>query len=146
MQFEELRVWQSARELTNTIYDASDQGRFARDYGLRDQIRRGAVSIMSNIAEGAESRTNRLFIDYIGRAKASAGEVRAQLYVALDRGYITGEVFTAAHNQAKSISRQLFALSRALEARADAAILRETMVDYIVADAAPELDGSNPAP
>lgn len=80
-RFEDIEAWQTARQLANLIYDLTDQGAFARDYGLRDQIRRAAVSVMSNIAEGFESRTQSLFVDFLGRAKGSAGEVRSQLYM-----------------------------------------------------------------
>ncbi|MEO6060486.1 MAG: four helix bundle protein, partial [Thermoflexales bacterium] len=75
--------------------------------GLRDQMRRSAVSIMSNIAEGFESRTRPLFIDYLGRAKGSAGELRAQAYVALDAGYVDVAIFEALCSQAIKCSRQL---------------------------------------
>jgi four helix bundle protein len=71
-----------ARELTCAVYRISSRGPFAHDYGLRDQMRRAAVSILSNIAEGFESRTQALFAEYRGRAKGSAGELRAQFYVA----------------------------------------------------------------
>ncbi len=87
-RFEEIEAWQTARELTRRIYAISGEGQLARDFGLRDQMRRAAVSVMSNIAEGFESRTQALFVEYLGRAKASAGELRAQFYVALDVGYI----------------------------------------------------------
>ena len=78
-RFEEIEAWQTARQLTNLIYEITDSGPFAKDFGLKDQIRRAAVSVMSNIAEGFESHTQALFIDFLGRAKGSAGEVRAQL-------------------------------------------------------------------
>ena len=84
-RFEELEVWQSAREMTNLVYGLSNTGKFSKDYGLKDQVRRSAVSIMSNIAEGFESRTQSLFIDFLGRAKGSAGELRSQLYCDCDR-------------------------------------------------------------
>jgi four helix bundle protein len=87
-RFEDLQVWQRAKALANLIYDFSSSGEFARDFGLRDQMRRAAISVMSNIAEGFESRTQVMFIEYLGRAKASAGELRAQLYLALDQKYI----------------------------------------------------------
>ena len=67
-RFEEIDAWQTARQLANLIYDLTDQGTFAREYGLKDQIRRATVSVMSNIAEGFESRTPALFIDFLGRA------------------------------------------------------------------------------
>jgi four helix bundle protein len=77
-RFEELEVWQTARKLTREVYELSNRGPFAKDYGLRDQMRRAAVSIMSNIAEGFESRTDGLFLEFLGRAKGSARELRAQ--------------------------------------------------------------------
>ena len=106
-RFEDLEVWRRSRELTNLIYDLSDEGVFARDFGLKDQVRRAAVSIMSNIAEGFESRTQGLFIDYLGRAKGSAGELRSQLYIALDRKYLTQASFNMAFSLAESCSKQL---------------------------------------
>jgi four helix bundle protein len=113
-RFEDLEAWQRARELTNVIYDMSDVGAFARDFALRDQIRRAAVSIMSNIAEGFESRTSRLYIEHLGRAKASCGEVRAQLYLAHDRQYVSGEVFEQTLALAESVSRLTHGLIRYL--------------------------------
>ena len=83
-RFEEIEAWQTARELTRLIYEYTEDGKFARDFGLKDQIRRASVSIMSNIAEGFESQTQAQFIRYLGIAKASAGEVRSQLYVVRD--------------------------------------------------------------
>lgn len=86
--FEDLEVWKLSRNLTNTIYSISNDGRFAKDYGLRDQIRRAAVSIMSNIAEGYERGGNKEFIQFMSISKASCGEVRSQLYVAMDQNYV----------------------------------------------------------
>ena len=106
-RFEEIEAFQSARDLTRLIYSISNQGPFARDFGLRDQMRRAAVSIMSNIAEGFESRTRAMFIEYLGRAKASAGELRAQCYVALDVEYVTNKVFTDLVGRAETCSKQL---------------------------------------
>lgn len=71
-RFEDLEVWQRAKELTNLIYSFSSSGTFARDFGLRDQMRRAAMSVMSNIAEGFESQTQVLFIQFLSRAKGSA--------------------------------------------------------------------------
>ena len=92
-RFEYLEVWQRTKELTNLIYHYSTEGAFARDFGLRDQMRRAAVSIMSNIAEGFESQTQSMFIQYLGRAKGSAGELRAQLYIAHEQGYLSEDEF-----------------------------------------------------
>lgn len=91
--FEEILGWQKGRELCNPVYARTQQGSFARDFGLRDQIRRAAVSVISNIAEGFESQSNRTFTRYLYIAKGSAGEVRAQAYIALDEGYITQQQF-----------------------------------------------------
>ena len=79
-RFEDFIAWQKARELTKEIYLSTRSGEFARDYGLRDQIRRAAVSIVSNIAEGFERGSDREFSQFLVVAKASCAEVRAQLY------------------------------------------------------------------
>ena len=89
-RFEDIEAWQKARELTKAIYAMSNDGQFARDFGLRDQIRRASVSIMSNIAEGFERTGDAEFRHFRSMAKGSVGEVRAQLYVALDTGLIDG--------------------------------------------------------
>jgi len=86
--FEDLEVWKSARALTNKVYAVTDDGAFAKDFGLRDQIRRAAVSVMSNVAEGFERGGNQEFTQFLSIAKGSCGEVRSQLYVAMDRAYI----------------------------------------------------------
>ena len=133
-RFEDLRVWQTARQLTNLVYDLTGEGAFARDFGLRDQIQRAAVSVMSNIAEGFETRTQRLFEDYLGRAKASAGEVRSQLYVALDRGYITREQFEAAYDVADKVSRQIYRLTKHLQPHGGASRIQEPPAGYVTDD------------
>lgn len=79
--FEDLRVWQTARTLTNAVYEHTDTGAFSQDFGLRDQIQRAAVSVMSNIAEGFESRTQKQFIHYLGQAKASTVVQRRTCHV-----------------------------------------------------------------
>jgi len=110
-KFEELECWQTARELTRRVYKLSSTGAFAKDFGLRDQMRRAGVSIMSNIAEGFESRTRPLFIEFLGRAKGSAGELRAQLIVALDAGYLKQRDFDELRNLAEKASSQISRLS-----------------------------------
>lgn len=87
-KFEEIESWKKARKLTKEVYKISDRARFARDFSLRDQIRRASVSIMSNIAEGHDRSGTGEFIQFLATAKGSAAEVRCQLYVALDQGYI----------------------------------------------------------
>lgn len=91
--FEEIGAWQKARELTREIYSISSRGSFSKDFGLRDQIRRASVSIMSNIAEGFERGGRGEFIQFLSMAKGSAGEVKSHLCVALDQNYINKEAF-----------------------------------------------------
>jgi len=106
-RFEEIKAWQTARVLTREVYEVSNGGAFARDFGLRDQMRRAAVSVMSNIAEGFESDSQPQFVKFLGYAKASAGEVRAQLYVALDAGHLAQTQFEQLFDLAEKCSRQL---------------------------------------
>jgi four helix bundle protein len=87
--FEDLNIWKQARQLTQEVYRLTKTEKFLKDFGLRDQIRRAAISVMSNIAEGFERGGNQEFVQFLYVAKASCGEVRSQLYVALDQGYAT---------------------------------------------------------
>ena len=130
LRFEEIKAWQTARELTRRIYEVSGRGTFARDYGLRDQMRRAAVSIMSNIAEGFESGTRPLFIRYLGYAKASAGEVRAQLYVGLDVGHLADAEFEELFDLADKCSRQLSRFIAYLESQPSGRGVREASSEY----------------
>ena len=120
-RFEEIEAWKTARELTKMIYALSNQGKFERDFGLKDQIRRASVSVMSNITEGFESKTQTQFIKYLGYAKASAGEVHSQLYVARDLEYISvedfNETFLLAQKASSQLSRFIAYLERNLNAR-----------------------------
>ncbi|MSU57194.1 MAG: four helix bundle protein [Pedosphaera sp.] len=104
-KFEDIVAWQKARVLTKDIYTASKIGGFARDFGLRDQIQRASVSTMSNIAEGFERGGDKEFIQFLSHAKGSSGEVRSQLYVALDQGYIAPAGFDELSGQATEVSR-----------------------------------------
>jgi len=131
-RFEEIEAWQTARQLANLVYDLSEQGQFARDFGLKDQMRRAGVSVMSNIAEGFESRTRAMFLDFLGRAKGSAGEVRAQAYIALDRGYISQVQFEQLFDLAEKCSRQLSRFVSYLESQPNSLRVREDSVEYHV--------------
>ena len=94
-------------ELVNDIYRVSGQGAFANDFALRDQIRKAAVSIPSNIAEGFERNRRSEFIQFLRYAKGSAGEVRSQLYNARDQDYIDAETFQSLQSDVESVSRQI---------------------------------------
>ena len=108
--FEEIGAWKEARLLVNEIYSLTSRGAFCRDYGLRDQIQRAAVSICSNVAEGFERRGNKEFINFLWIAKGSAAEVSSQLYHARDLGYVDDAQFTAFHSHAKKISAMIYKL------------------------------------
>ena len=104
-RFEDIVAWQKARILTRDIYAATRIGDFARDFGLKDQIQRATVSTMSNIAEGFERGGDNEFIQYLSHSKGSCGEVKSQLYVALDQSYVSAAGFDKLYAQADEVSR-----------------------------------------
>ncbi len=109
-RFEDLEAWKLARELTNEIYRVTSAGEFSRDWGLVKQIRNASVSIMSNVAEGFERDGNKEFCNFLFIAKGSAGEVRSQLYVALDRLYISAAEFEYLRSKATECGRVIAGL------------------------------------
>jgi len=113
-KFEEITVWRKSRELTKLVYEATKREKFARDFALRDQIRRASVSIMSNIAEGFERSGTAEFNQFLATAKGSAGEVRAQLYVALDQCYLEHDFFDKLTFLATEVSRMTSGLMKYL--------------------------------
>jgi four helix bundle protein len=102
--FEDLHIYQRARELTNAVYACTYCATFSKDFGLSDQIRRAAVSIMSNVAEGFERGTVAEFIHFLYIAKGSCGEVRAQLQIALDQSYINLQTYVSLVDLARRTS------------------------------------------
>ncbi len=108
-KFEDLPVWKSSRELTTKIYKLTKDEKFRRDFGLCDQIRRSGISISSNIAEGFERGSRKEFVQFLYRAKGSAGEFRSQLYTAYDLGYIDKTNLKELLTQVVSLSKQLSA-------------------------------------
>jgi four helix bundle protein len=102
--FEDLEIWKEARSLTNAIYKVTSDSAFSKDFGLRDQIHRASVSVMSNIAEGFERGGNPELIQFLYIAKGSCGEVRSQLYVAKDQGYIEEGKFNELFKSFKRLS------------------------------------------
>jgi four helix bundle protein len=106
-QFEDLQVWQDARVLVREIYKVTRQRLFRRDFDLRGQITRAATSTMSNIAEGFERGSRKEFIQFLNVAKGSNGEVRSQLYIALDQEYLDQTTFDTLRKSTLSLSRRL---------------------------------------
>jgi four helix bundle protein len=104
-RFEELQSWQKARQLTNFIYDLTERPKFSKDFRLSGQIQDAASSVMHNIAEGFDAGTNPEFIRFLKIARRSASEVQSELYLALDRKYITADELTAAYNLATETKR-----------------------------------------
>src|SRR4030042_93999 len=92
-KFEDVEAWQFGRELSQHIYRAVKGANFSKDYGLRDQICRASVSVMSNIAEGFNAGSNAEFIRFLAYAQRSCSEIQSQLYIALDQAYIPQELF-----------------------------------------------------
>jgi four helix bundle protein len=116
-RFEDLIAWQKARALTQMIYEVTRTESFARDYGLSGQIQRAAVSIMSNIAEGFERGSPSDFHRFLVMAKASCAEVRSQLYVALDTGYLEQSDFQRLMDSANEVSRVIGGLRVSVDKR-----------------------------
>ena len=108
--FDDIEAWQRARELTKVVYQLSGRGQFAKDFGLRDQIRRATVSIMANIAEGFERDGTGEFIQFLAIAKGSAAEVLSHAYVALDQGFIRQADLDSLSDKPLRVSRMIAAL------------------------------------
>ncbi len=98
-RFEDIEAWKGARVLTSKIYQLTGEGSFARDFGLRDQLRRAAVSVMPNVAEGFERGGDKEFLQFLSLAKASCAEIRSHLYVAMDQAYLTHKNSTNSRNR-----------------------------------------------
>lgn len=112
---ENMAVWKQSRAFVDMIYRVTGDGAFAKDFALRDQIRKAAVSIPSNIAEGFERDRRGEFVQFLRYAKGSAGEVRSQLYHARDREYIDEDTFEALRTEVVSLSRQIQGFIQYLE-------------------------------
>jgi len=114
-KFEDIEAWKFAREVTRLIYEVSSNGPFSRDFGLCNQIRRASVSILSNIAEGFERGGNKEFLHFLAIAKGSCGEVRAQLYVAVDQHYLDKVKFDEISQKLLETSRVIAGFIRYLQ-------------------------------
>ena len=106
-RFEDIEAWKAARDLTSKIYRLTGEGIFSRDFGLCDQLRRAAVSVMSNVAEGFERGGDKEFLQFLSLAKASCAEVRSHLYIALDQAYLTHKQFEELTQQAETVGKML---------------------------------------
>ena len=120
-KFEDFIAWQKARSLTREIYKITNLPAFSRDFGLKDQIRRAAVSIMSNIAEGFERRRPSEFHQFLSIAKGSCAELRSQLYIALDVEYIPQTRFRELMSIAEEVGQVVGGLRLSVEKRKAAA-------------------------
>ena len=111
--FQELTVWQKAKELAVHIYKLTNQGKLANDYSLKDQIRRAAISIPSNIAEGDELDTDKQSIRHFYYAKGSTAELLTQSLISFDIGYIDKKTYEDIEKECKIISSMLMRLIQA---------------------------------
>ncbi|MCB0547092.1 MAG: four helix bundle protein [Phaeodactylibacter sp.] len=131
-RFEDLKIWQSARELSREIYRLSGREPFVRDFSLKNQIRAASGSVMDNIAEGFERSGNREFIQFLSISKGSCGEVQSQLYRALDQKYLSEEEFQLLYERARKINVGIANLITYLR---DSGIkgqkFKESIVEYI---------------
>ena len=105
--FEDLTVWKDARKFTNKIYNLTNKFPKEELYGLTSQIRRATVSIMANIAEGFDRRSDKELSNFLSIARASSSEVQNDLYIALDLKYISEEEFKKMYAEAKEIAKQI---------------------------------------
>jgi four helix bundle protein len=112
-EFRELRVWQEAKHLAVQIYKVTASGKFSMDYGLRDQVQRAAVSVASNIAEGYERNSKKDFLRYLLISKGSLSELRTQLEIAMEIGYIDRNTFAKIEDLCKKITAMLINLMKA---------------------------------
>ncbi|MBC7899571.1 MAG: four helix bundle protein [Saprospiraceae bacterium] len=114
-KFEDIESWKLARDVTKYIYEITSNGNFSGDFALCNQIRRAAISILSNIAEGFERGGNKEFVNFLGIAKGSCGEVRCQLYIALDQSYISQGQFQMLSEKLLETNRLIAGLMRYLQ-------------------------------
>ncbi len=112
--FEEIKAWQKAHDVTLIIYGLTLNEGFAKDFGLKDQIRRSSVSIMANIAEGHGRRTNAEFANFLNIARGSASETQSHLYIAKGLKYISEPEFQEIYGVLEEISKMILALSKYL--------------------------------
>ena len=113
-KFEDLIVWQEARKLTQVIYQITKSGPFSKDFGLVNQIQRASVSVMSNIAEGFERASAKQLFHFLAIAKGSCAELRSELYIAFDLGYLERQQFLEVFRKAESVAKLIGGLRMAV--------------------------------
>lgn len=128
--FEDLPVWKSSRKLSNLVISLTDSSYFRKDRALKSQIRRASISLISNIAEGFEHESQARFCSYLGRAKASAAEIRCQLYIALDQKHISEIQFHEAVYLAGECSKQLYGFIKYLRKLPNASRFRGSFLFF----------------
>ncbi len=106
-RFEDIECWQEARKIVNRVYCVCNVEKFRRDYSLIDQIKRAAISIMANIAEGFSRKGNKEFIQFLFIAKSSAAELQSHLYIAVDQKYISEIEFKGLYEGLDKVQRQI---------------------------------------
>lgn len=106
-RFEDIEAWKEAREIVNSVYSVCRVDGFKRDFSFTDQVKRAAISIMANIAEGFSRRGNKEFMQFLFIAKSSAAELQSHLYVALDQGYMKREQFDALYDDIERVQRKI---------------------------------------
>ena len=114
-RFEDIEAWKEARALVGMIYESTNKAPFRNDWGLREQIQRAAISVMSNIAEGFVSQTNREFIVFLGYSLRSSAEVQSQLYAASDLHYLDNDTFNLLMDKCTKVARLLQGFIRYLK-------------------------------
>lgn len=113
-RFEDLVAWQKGKDLAVVIYKTTQRGSLSKDFGLSGQMQRAAVSIPSNVAEGYERATPAEFHHGLSTAKGSCGELRTQLYIAAEVGYLSQQDFAPLLAQAEEVSRIIGGLREAV--------------------------------
>lgn len=116
-RFEDIEGWKAARELAKMVYKITGSGDFRKDYGLRDQIQRAAVSIMANIAEGFDTDSDLEFIRFLTYSRRSSTEIQSHIYVALDRQYIAEEEFKKVYQKTIEVKNLIYGFIRYLRSK-----------------------------
>ena len=132
--FEDLRCWQSARELVKEIYQLTKTERLARDFGLCDQLQRSAVSIMTNIAEGFARYNRKDFMRFLNYAQSSAAELKSLLYIVQDSGWVSANTISNLQNNSEKVKSMILGLINYLKSYRTTDSIKETPTTYYLID------------